>query len=438
MGIHKNLLNILWFGNIPRKFVRYVGSTHDDLNVINTIPHDLVIISDEYFVKHESAIRDVMHTDDFYVYTRTRNQPSITGCMTFSSEKEFRLILFAEKKLMKVREVARIISRNYEVLNHVTTSAINLFDPELIMREFMDKVQMFTGTRSWSLLLLNRERNTLTFKLTDQGMQQKLKAVEIPVGKGIAGWVASTREPIIVNDVRKDSRFLKEVDELTGFQTQRLMAAPLIGKGELFGVIEVMNKESGLPFTDEDLDSLKTLVKYGSIILHNALLFKEMEEMTKRDDLTSLYNSRYQNQFLQDAVKKATQYQGYLSIIFLDLDNFKAVNDNYGHLAGSSVLVDVAQLILDAVRPEDVVCRYGGDEFTVIQLGLTAEQSRAYAEKILENVRSYHYREIRLTASIGIASFPEHGSTPEAILSKADKAMYNRKMKQKNGIEIAE
>jgi len=306
------------------------------------------------------------------------------------------------------------------------------------MREFMDKVQNFLKTSSWSLLLLNRERNSLYFKLTNQNMQESLRAIEIPIGRGVAGWVASTREPIVINDVRKDSRFLSEVDQITGFETNRMMAAPLIGKGELFGVIEVINKEGGQPFNDEDLDSLKTLVKYGSIVLHNTLLFKEMEEMTKRDDLTSLYNARYQNRFLQESVRQATQYQGYLSIIFLDLDNFKSVNDNYGHLAGSSVLVDVAQLIQESVRPEDVVARYGGDEFTVIQLGLTAPQSVQYAERIVENVRNYHYREIKLTVSIGIASFPEHGSTPEAILSKADKAMYKRKMNNKNGIEIAD
>ena len=268
--------------------------------------------------------------------------------------------------------------------------------------------------------------------------QSQMSKIEIPVGRGVAGWVASTREAIIINDVGTDARFLQEVDEATGFETKRIMAAPLVGKGELFGVIELINKDSGKPFTEDDLDSLRTMVKYGSIILHNALMFNEMEEMTKRDDLTSLFNSRYQNWFLEESIKKATQYQGFLSIIFLDLDNFKSVNDNYGHLAGSSVLVDVAQLIKEAVREEDVASRYGGDEFTFIQPGLTAEESRKYAEAISRSVCNYNYRDIRLTVSIGIASFPEHGSTTEAILSKSDKAMYKRKMNQKNGIEIAE
>ncbi len=438
MGLDKNLLNIMWYGDLPRKYSRYVAGAQSDLSLIATTPRDLLIFHELYFLEHEDAIRELLASDDYYVYTRTRGGQQITGCMTFNSEREFRLILFTEKKMLKMREYYRIMERNHDVLNHVTTSAINLFDPELIMREFMDKVQNFLKTSSWSLLLLNRERNSLYFKLTNQNMQESLRAIEIPIGRGVAGWVASTREPIVINDVRKDSRFLSEVDQITGFETNRMMAAPLIGKGELFGVIEVINKEGGQPFNDEDLDSLKTLVKYGSIVLHNTLLFKEMEEMTKRDDLTSLYNARYQNRFLQESVRQATQYQGYLSIIFLDLDNFKSVNDNYGHLAGSSVLVDVAQLIQESVRPEDVVARYGGDEFTVIQLGLTAPQSVQYAERIVENVRNYHYREIKLTVSIGIASFPEHGSTPEAILSKADKAMYKRKMNNKNGIEIAD
>ncbi len=438
MGIHKNLLNILWFGEVPRKYARYVGSAQTDLSALSLFPHDLVIFTDVFYIGHQAEIKGTLSVEEYYVYARRKSGENISGCMTFSSEKEFRLILFIEKKVMKLKESERVLSRNYEVLNHVTTSAINLSDPDVIMREFMNKVQALLNTRSWSLLLLNRERNALYFRMTNQNIRKKLNKIEIPVGKGIAGWVASTREAIIINDVRKDARFLQDVDEATGFETKRIMAAPLVGKGELFGVIELVNKDTGKPFTEDDLDSLKTMVKYGSIILHNALIFKEMEEMTKRDDLTSLYNSRYQNWFLEETIRKATQYQGFLSIIFLDLDNFKSVNDNYGHLAGSSVLVDVAQLIREAVRTEDVVSRYGGDEFTVIQPGLRAEESREYAEAISTAICNYHYRDIQLTVSIGIASFPEHGSTTEAILSKADKAMYKRKMNQKNGIEIAD
>ena len=158
----------------------------------------------------------------------------------------------------------------------------------------------------------------------------------------------------------------------------------------------------------------------------------------EHDDLTDLPNRVLLNDRLHAGLARAGRDGKRLAVVYLDLDNFKSVNDNYGHLAGSSVLVDVAQLIQESVRPEDVVARYGGDEFTVIQLGLTAPQSVQYAERIVENVRNYHYREIKLTVSIGIASFPEHGSTPEAILSKADKAMYKRKMNNKNGIEIAD
>lgn len=438
MGIHKNLLNILWFGEVPRRYARYVGSAQTDLAALTLFSHDIVIFTDIFYLGHQSEIKGIIPVDDYYVHIRRRSGQDISGCMTFSSEKEFRLVLFIEKKLMKLKESERILSQNYEVLNHITTSAINLSDPDIIMREFMNKVQALLNTRSWSLLLLNRERDALYFRMTNRNVKKKLSQIKIPVGKGVAGWVASTREAIIINDVTKDARFLNEVDEAIGFETKRIMAAPLVGKGELFGVIELINKDGEKPFTEDDLESLKTMVKYGSIILHNALIFSEMEEMTKRDDLTALFNSRYQNWFLEESIRKATQYQGFLSIIFLDLDNFKSVNDNYGHLAGSSVLVDIAQLIKEAVREEDVASRYGGDEFTVIQPGLTAEESRKYAEAISRSVCNYHYRDIRLTASIGIASFPEHGSTTEAILSKADKAMYKRKMNQKNGIEIAE
>ncbi|MCK5878535.1 MAG: GAF domain-containing protein, partial [Holophagae bacterium] len=307
MGIHKNLLNILWFGEVPRRYARYVGSAQTDLAALTLFSHDIVIFTDIFYLGHQSEIKGIIPVDDYYVHIRRRSGQDISGCMTFSSEKEFRLVLFIEKKLMKLKESERILSQNYEVLNHITTSAINLSDPDIIMREFMNKVQALLNTRSWSLLLLNRERDALYFRMTNRNVKKKLSQIKIPVGKGVAGWVASTREAIIINDVTKDARFLNEVDEAIGFETKRIMAAPLVGKGELFGVIELINKDGEKPFTEDDLESLKTMVKYGSIILHNALIFSEMEEMTKRDDLTALFNSRYQNWFLEESIRKATQ-----------------------------------------------------------------------------------------------------------------------------------
>lgn len=165
------------------------------------------------------------------------------------------------------------------------------------------------------------------------------------------------------------------------------------------------------------------------------------ESLLYVDDLTGLYNHRYLEISLENELRRADRFQNNFCLMFIDLDGFKPVNDQHGHLSGSSVLKQVADVIKDAVREIDIPIRYGGDEFVVLLLAATSTQGLLAAERVRRNIERTQFKvedggTTRVTASIGVAAYPEHGKDKEALLRIADESMYKSKKSGKNRVTI--
>jgi diguanylate cyclase (GGDEF)-like protein len=196
------------------------------------------------------------------------------------------------------------------------------------------------------------------------------------------------------------------------------------------------------PLTGPILDSLRSILEPPAIALDNALMVQRAEALSVTDDLTRLYNSRYLNQVLRRETKRASRSGRPLSLLFMDLDGFKQVNDTYGHLCGSQALVEAAALIRGCARETDVVARFGGDEFSLILPDTGREGAVSVAERILERVDEHTFLAedgltVRLTASIGVATLPDVAGSAEELIRAADMAMYRVKESGKNGIHVA-
>ena len=207
-----------------------------------------------------------------------------------------------------------------------------------------------------------------------------MSAFRLKMGEGVAGWVAQTGEATIVNDAARDPRFARKVDTRTQFQTRSILCAPLVSRGRTIGVVEIMNKLGGR-FTRADLALVLMLVEPCAIAIENAMLFQRTEQLTITDDLTRLFNSRYLNLYLGREIKRCKRHGIPLSVIFLDLDGFKGVNDQYGHLAGSARSRRWARILAQGVRESDILARYGGDEFVVVLPETPAAGALVIAER---------------------------------------------------------
>jgi len=276
---------------------------------------------------------------------------------------------------------------------------------------------------------------------------------------GVVGLVYRTGEPYLMSDPKTDPNFYGKFDEDTRFKTTGVVAVPVRIERAVCGVLELLNRSDGASYTDRDLQMLEIFARYTSISIENLLDAQRANEMARRDDLTGLYNDRFFHHRLSEDLIRADVTRSTVALLFLDLDNFKSVNDTHGHLAGSQVLKEFGYLLNGTVTVEGAtLARYGGDEFVVILPDHNQEQACAVAARIqevlaetlfLQGTFSWSegpvYWRQPLTCSVGVAVYPEHlprhGTTDmkkNLLLRAADLAMYEAKEQGKNQIKIAE
>ena len=224
---------------------------------------------------------------------------------------------------------------------------------------------------------------------------------------------------------------------------RRFIAVPLVSGEKLTGVLEgVREAAHARSFTKRERALLGALALPVAFALGNSLRIAEAERLSLTDDLTKLHNARYLRQYLLSEIKRARRYGTSCAALFFDLDNFKLVNDLHGHLVGSHVLMEMATIILSSVRDTDIVARYGGDEFVVVLPESNIEQSAFVANRVREKIAGHIFtggRALRLqmTASFGVASFPQHAQSPQQLVACADAAMYEAKAAGKNCVRFA-
>ncbi len=332
-------------------------------------------------------------------------------------------------------------ARKLAILTDVVKTANSILEPRKVIELVMEKIRQLIPSEAWSVLLVDEERHELVFEAARGAKGRDLTAFRIKIGEGVAGWVAASGKPAIVNDAARDERFTRKVDARTQFETRSILAAPLVSRGRTIGVLEVINKLGGR-FSRQDLALVLTLVEPCAIAIENAMLFQRTEQLTITDDLTRLFNSRYLNLYLGREISRCKRHGIPLSVIFLDLDGFKGVNDQYGHLAGSGTLTEVGTILAAGVRESDILARYGGDEFVVVLPETPASGALVIAERLRRSIEEHRFLEpqgvcARISASFGIATYPDHALSPEGLIQKADQAMYRVKEREKNGIEVA-
>jgi diguanylate cyclase (GGDEF)-like protein len=222
-----------------------------------------------------------------------------------------------------------------------------------------------------------------------------------------------------------------EVELMTRDGNRMLVMLPLVAKGQAIGLVELFS--NGPKHWDaERLELARTMANEAAMALENARLYEDARKLADRDPLTGFYNHRFLHERLGEEVIRAQRARGPLSVLMLDLDDFKLVNDTFGHLFGDGVLRWTAELIRSTLRGSDVAARYGGDEFALILPDTDAADARRAAERILEAFRDRPFvgeqrGPVPIAASIGVASFPSDGRTATELIAAADRALYRVK-----------
>jgi len=220
-----------------------------------------------------------------------------------------------------------------------------------------------------------------------------------------------------------------------GVSVDRLLRVPLQGQQSEAGMLWLL--EDGRRFEAQELDRLRTVKAYAETALENCERYHRAKERAFIDDVTEVYNARYLLATTENEIRRAERYETPLTVLFLDLDRFKLVNDQHGHLVGSQVLRSLSQLLLGCVRDVDTLARYGGDEFTILLVDTDHDAALSIAERIRHTVAEHvfeagHDGSLRLTLSLGVGTYPQHGTDRSMLLDVADKAMYRAKSLGRN------
>lgn len=229
-------------------------------------------------------------------------------------------------------------------------------------------------------------------------------------------------------------------EALEGFNS--LLITPFLRGGAVFGFAIVMNGSPSGAFSYKDIKAARFVSEHAAEAFENAKKYAEAKEMAFIDSLTNLYNSKYLEMALDKELKRADRLVMPVTTLFLDLDNFKMVNDTNDHLIGSKVLIETGKILLKCVREVDTVIRYGGDEYVIILVDADYHVASRVAERIRSSIENTSYLsdeglDIRITASIGIATYPVHTRDKKELLKIADKAMYHAKDMSRNTVYIA-
>jgi len=223
---------------------------------------------------------------------------------------------------------------------------------------------------------------------------------------------------------------------------RRVIALPLVNEDRVLGVLEGVRERAGARmFSRSEVSLLEPLAVPIAAALANSVRIADAERLSLTDDLTKLHNARYLRQFLVNEIKRARRYHSKVAALFLDLDDFKRINDLHGHLVGSHALMEMASVILPSVRDTDCVVRYGGDEFVVILPETGVDEAWRVADRIRAKIEQHRFTggrrlDFSLSASFGIAVFPDHALSPQQLVACADTAMYEAKAAGKNCLRI--
>jgi diguanylate cyclase (GGDEF)-like protein len=318
---------------------------------------------------------------------------------------------------------------------------VSAYDMETLLTAVLARIQAVIPAQNWSLLLLDPATQELYFAVVVGVAPEMVKNIRLKPGEGIAGAVASTGVPIFIPDVAQDLRFSARVDALTGFETRSIIALPLLVRGKVIGVFEVVNVADERFFREKYLPHLTILADYVAIAVDNVRNLQKLEARTFIDEVTGFYNTRYLIHELDRLIPQHLSQGKPFSVVFLDLDNFKTVVDAHGHLRGSKVLAQVARVINEVLGPDDSLVRYGGDEFLL----LLPHRSQADALQIARRLRltlnatallQDENLAIKVTASYGIATVPEDAQDREKLLLIADRAMFGSKGQGRDRIMV--
>lgn len=329
--------------------------------------------------------------------------------------------------------------KNIHAVQEVGNLLVSTFDVSAVLQLIVRGIRDVTGAGVCSIMLWDETGEFLVIRASEGVPDWVVRQARVKRGHNISGWVAQEGKPLLIKNIDEDSRF--EGTAEGRYRSKSLLSVPLKTRGQVLGVINVNNDLFPRVFTEQDQELLMLFANQAAIALENARLYGELEKLAITDGLTGLANHRTFQERLLREISRAERFGQELSLIILDIDHFKLVNDKYGHQVGDQVLRSVGNALQDQLRKMDFVARYGGEEFAVIMPQTRKNEAVHIAERLRESIAQGRYLKAEpnrsITISLGVAEYPTDATEPSTLVEKADRALYVSKEQGRDRVTAA-
>ena len=322
-------------------------------------------------------------------------------------------------------------------------------DVSVLIDRILSEARRFTRAEGGTLFLVESDQLRLAVVQNDRlagllgetEMKRLLQTERLPLDeKSLAGYVALSQKVVNLPDAYEippehPYTLNRDFDAKSGYRTQSVLVVPLVETaGNVLGVLELINArdEQGrvVPFDPEYEDLVRSLASQAAVAIRNT----QLEDLSFKDGLTGVYNRRHFVLRLEEEGKRSQRFNRPVSLVLIDLDHFKEINDQFGHGAGDEALREVSKLLMGNSRGFTVITRYGGDEFAVLLVDTPKAGAVSYAQRIREVVEQHPFKYGRLTISLGVSGLPDDVASSKDLIAAADKALYDAKRRGRNRV----
>lgn len=323
-------------------------------------------------------------------------------------------------------------------LYEISKKLASILDYEKIIELIVDFAHKYFSVDFVFLWIWNEKEKKLVLAKQRGLDSMQIKNIKIKIGNGIIGNVVKNKESIFISNTdvfKKENAY--EFGELKVIKS--IVALPLVLQDKIVGVISIASREiNGI--SNENIKMLSILSSLFAISLQNAKLYEINEMLAITDGLTELYNYRFFQEKLDEEIKRISRYKGNLSVAMFDIDNFKQINDKFGHLQGDMVLKSVAEILKKSFRETDYVARYGGEEFAIILPETDTLSALVAVERVRKLIDEYKFptidgkKSLKVEISAGVSSYPQYANDKAELLRKVDNSLYKAKKLGKNRV----
>ena len=358
---------------------------------------------------------------------------SIRGVEIFANQAAIAIENAQQYAALEVQELRleRQLQSQQDLVR-VSESILSTLDEQVVFEAITEKLRLLVEYDTLAISKVEWDTRRIVTAWARDEYAQELIDNPISLEQGLWGWAVTHDEALLCNAAHDDPRANQVPD--TPVEPQASIVLPLHVMNKVIGVLN-LDRLGGKTFTEEEFELVKPFANLAAIAIENASLYERSQLRAVTDPLTGLYNHGHFQETLEHEVRRCERYGDSFSLLMLDLDHFKGVNDRFGHPRGDAVLREVAQVLADTTREADYAARYGGEEFAALLPKTSSEDARQLADRIRTRVREIEVEEgdaFRVSASIGVADFPACGLDAKTILGAADTALLWAKRRGRN------